>query len=134
MNYKLVDLQVFGDSRGSLVSLEGNHNVPFDIKRVYYIYDTKPGQDRGKHAHKHLEQIIVCLNGSCHFVLDDGNSKEVVELSNPAQALYIGKNMWREMKHFSHGCVLMILASEYYDEKEYIREYDDFIKRIRKNG
>lgn len=134
MNYELLDLQVFGDSRGSLVSLEGGRNVPFDIKRVYYIYDTKPGQDRGMHAHKNLEQIIVCLSGSCHFVLDDGKNREVVELSNPSQALYIGKNMWREMKHFSHGCVLMVLANEYYDEKEYIRCYDKFLNEVNKIG
>lgn len=132
MNYKLLDLQVFGDSRGSLVSLEGNRNVPFDIKRVYYVYDTKPEQDRGKHAHKNLEQVIVCLSGSCHFVLDDGKNNEVVELSNPCKALYIGKNMWREMKHFSHGCVLMVLANEYYDEKEYIRNYNEFSEGVKK--
>lgn len=130
MNYKLFDLQVFGDSRGSLISLEGNKNVPFDIKRVYYIYDTKPGQDRGKHAHKNLEQIIVCLSGSCHFVMDDGKNKETVELSTPDRALYIGKNMWREMTHFSYGCVLMVLANEYYDEKEYIRDYSKFLEEV----
>ena len=83
MNYKLLDMKVFGDSRGKLVSLEGNQNVPFDIKRVYYIFDTLPDQERGKHAHKELEQIIVAMDGACEFVLDDGKTQEVVRLNRP---------------------------------------------------
>lgn len=132
MHYNILNLQSFGDERGSLISLEGNKNIPFNIKRVYYIYDTTPGIDRGKHAHKNLEQIIVCLHGSCNFVLDDGINKEIVELNRPDKALYIGKNMWREMTNFSYGCILMVLASEYYDNKEYIRDYNEFLKQIGK--
>ena len=132
MNYKIVDMKVFGDERGKLISLEGNKNVPFDIKRVYYIYDTHPDCERGKHAHKNLEQIIVAIDGACQFVLDDGKTKEYVWLNRPDKGLYIGKNMWREMKHFSYGCKLMVLASSHYDENEYIRDYEEFLKKLNK--
>lgn len=134
MNYKLIDMKVFGDARGKLVSLEGNKNVPFDIKRVYWIYDTLPNEERGFHAHKNMEQIIVAMDGACEFVLDDGISRESVWLNRPDVGLYIGKNMWREMKHFSYGCKLMVLASDYYDEKEYIRSYESFLKEIKGVG
>lgn len=130
MNYKLIDMQIFGDKRGKLISLEGNQNVPFDIKRVYYIFDTLPDEERGKHAHKNLEQIIIAIDGSCQMVLDDGKTQEKVWLNTPEKGLYIGKNMWREMRHFSYGCKLMVLASEHYDPKEYIRDYDEFLKEV----
>ena len=130
MNYKLVKMQIHGDERGKLVSLEGNKNIPFEIKRVYYIYDTLPDQDRGQHAHRNMEQIIIAMDGACQFVLDDGETRETVWLNRPDVGLYIGKNMWREMRHFSYGCKLMVLASKYYDEKEYIRRYDEFLKEV----
>ena len=130
-NFELIDLKVNGDERGKLIALESLKDiVPFEIKRVYWIYDTIPDLVRGKHAHKNLEQIIVAIDGACQFVLDNGKMKETIWLNRPNQALYIGKNMWREMHHFSYGCKLMVLASEYYDEKEYIRNYDDFIKEV----
>lgn len=131
MNYKLIDMHIFGDDRGKLISLEENSDViPFDIKRVYYIYDTAPEQDRGKHAHKELEQIIVAIDGACQFVLDDGKTRETIWLNTPEKGLFIGKNMWREMRHFSYGCKLMVLASKHYDPEEYIRDYDEFLKVV----
>ena len=130
MNYKLIDMRVFGDSRGKLISLEGNKNIPFDIKRVYYIFDTLPDQDRGKHAHKNLEQVIVAMDGACEFLLDDGKTRETVLLNRPDKGLYIGPGMWREMRNFSYGCKLMVLASTPYDEEEYIRDYDEFLKEV----
>ena len=130
MNYQLINMQIFGDERGKLVSLEGCKNIPFDIKRVYYIFDTLPDQNRGMHAHKNMEQIIVAMDGACQFILDDGKNKESVWLNRPDVGLYIGNNMWREMRHFSYGCKLMVLASDYYDEKEYIRDYDVFLKEV----
>ncbi len=130
MNYKLIEMQIHGDQRGKLVSLEGNKNIPFEIKRVYYIFDTLPDQDRGMHAHKNMEQIVIALDGACEFVLDDGKTREKVLLNRPDIGLYIGKNMWRVMKNFSYGCKLMVLASDYYNEKEYIRNYDEFLKSI----
>lgn len=131
MNYKLINMEVFGDKRGKLISLESNKNIPFKINRVYYIYDTLPEEDRGKHAHKDLEQIIIAIDGSCQFVLDDGNKREEVWLNRPDKGLYIGKNMWREMRHFSYGCKLMVLASDYYKPEEYIRDYDEFLKEAK---
>ena len=123
-------MKVHGDERGKLISLEGNRNVPFDIKRVYWIYDTLPNEERGFHAHKNMEQIIIAIDGACEFVLDDGKNRESVLLNRPDVGLYIGKNMWREMRNFSYGCKLIVLASDYYDEKEYIRNYDEFLKEV----
>lgn len=128
MNYSLLNLRVLGDERGKLISLESLKNIPFEIKRVYWIYDTLPDIDRGFHAHLDLEQVIVAMDGACQFVLDDGDKREKVWLNRPDVGLYIGKNMWREMKHFSYGCKLMVLASEYYDENEYIRDYKQFLE------
>ena len=130
MNYKLLNFKIHGDLRGKLVSLEGNKNIPFDIKRIYYIFDTLPDQDRGMHAHKNMEQIIIAIDGACQFILDDGKTREKLWLNRPDVGLYIGKNMWREMRHFSYGCKLMVLASDYYDEKEYIRNYNEFLKEV----
>ena len=130
MNYKLLNFKIHGDLRGKLVSLEGNKNIPFDIKRIYYIFDTLPDQDRGMHAHKNMEQIIIAIDGACQFVLDDGKTREKLWLNRPDVGLYIGKNLWREMKHFSYGCKLMVLASDYYGEREYIRNYDEFLNQI----
>ena len=128
MNYQLLPLEVHGDKRGKLVSLESEKNIPFEIRRVYYIFDTPPEESRGQHAHRTLEQLVVAIDGSCQFVLDDGKERTEIWLNRPDVGLYIGKNMWREMKHFSYGCRLMILASDYYDEKEYIRDYNVFLK------
>ncbi|WP_298495264.1 MULTISPECIES: sugar 3,4-ketoisomerase [Helicobacter] len=132
MNYKLLSLQTIGDERGKLVSLESNKNLPFAIKRVYYMFDTSPDEPRGFHAHKELEQLVIAIDGACEFVLDDGKSKESVWLNRPDFGLYIGKNMWREMRNFSYGCKLMILASDYYDESEYIRDYAEFLEIIKR--
>lgn len=130
MDYRLIDMKIFGDERGKLISLEGKRNVPFDIKRVYWIFDTVPNFNRGMHAHKNMEQIIVAMDGACQFVLDDGKTRETLWLNRPDIGLYIGKNMWREMKNFSYGCKLMVLASDYYDEREYIRNYDEFLREV----
>lgn len=132
MNYKLLNLKIHGDNRGKLISLEGNRDVPFEIKRVYWIFDTLPNEDRGKHAHKNMEQIVVAMDGACDFELDDGVSKVNITLNRPDIGLYIGKNMWRVMKNFSYGCKLMVLASDYYDEKEYIRDYNTFLRGVNK--
>ena len=132
MNYELINMNVHGDDRGKLIALEGGRDIPFEIKRVYWIFDTLPDLDRGFHAHKNMEQIIVAMDGACQFVLDDGKTREEVWLNRPDEGLYIGKNMWREMRHFSYGCKLMVLASDYYDEKEYIRDYNTFLEEVAK--
>ena len=132
MKHKLIKFQVMGDERGSLISLEQQKNIPFKIKRVYYIYGTKTDMVRGKHAHPNLKQVAVCVNGSCKFLLDNGKEKQTVELNSPDVGLYIGKNIWREMYDFTPDCVLMVLANEYYNEEEYIRDYQRFLDSIKK--
>ncbi len=129
-NYKLVDFKTLGDNRGSLIAIEEGYNAPFDIKRVYYIFDTKKGVERGFHAHKNLKEIGIAVKGSCTFILDDGKNKEEIILNNPNKGLYIENLIWREMKDFSSDCVLVVLASEHYDENDYIRDYDKFLKVI----
>lgn len=122
--------QQHGDERGQLVALEEHKDIPFEIKRVYYMYDTGIDVHRGFHAHKSLEQIMICIHGSCKVLLDNGKEKKVVFLEKPYEGLYIANNMWREMYDFSKDAVLMVLASDYYDEKDYIRNYDEFLKTI----
>lgn len=124
---KLIDFPMLGDERGSLVALEGNKNIPFDIKRVYYIYGTQEGVSRGFHAHKELKQVAICLNGRCRFVMDDGVDKSEVILDSPSQGLLIDVMQWHEMHDFSKDCVLMVLADQVYDESDYIRDYGDFL-------
>ena len=126
MDIKLIQFQSHGDERGSLVSLEQNKNVPFDIKRVYYLFNTEDKVRRGFHAHKKLKQLAVVLKGSCRFLLDDGTEKIELFLENPAQGLLIESFVWREMFDFSEDCVLMVLADSEYDEDDYIRDYDIF--------
>ena len=123
--------QPHGDDRGQLVSPEEFKDIPFRIKRVYYMYDTAPGVHRGKHAHKSLQQILICIHGSCKILLDNGKEKKIVPLEKPYEGLYVSNNMWREMYDFSPDAVLMVLASELYDESDYIRNYDDFLEFVK---
>ncbi len=132
MMYDLLKFNVHGDYNGQLVSLEENGNIPFTIKRVYYIWGNAQNIIRGKHAHKKLEQVIVCVSGCCDFILDNGITRETVHLNSPAQGLYIKHNIWREFTNFSKDCVVMVLASEHYDEADYIRDYNDFLKETAK--
>ncbi len=125
---KWIDFQVLGDERGSLVALEKDRNVPFDIRRVYYIYKTEQGVSRGYHAHRNLRQVAMCVAGSCRMVLDNGKAREEVVLDCPTRGLLIESMMWREMHDFSDDCVLLVLASELYDEADYIRDYDEFLR------
>lgn len=122
--------QQHGDDRGMLVALEEFDDIPFEIKRVYYMYDTKEGVHRGFHAHKNLEQILICIHGSCDVLLDNGKQKKIVSLEKPYEGLYVPNNMWREMYNFSSDAVLMVLASEHYVEADYIRDYDEFLKFV----
>lgn len=122
--------QQHGDSRGQLVALEEKKEIPFDIKRVYYIYDTQDGVRRGFHAHKSLKQLLICVHGSCKVLLDNGKERETVLLDKPYEGIFIQSNMWREMYDFSPGAVLLVLASEIYDESDYIRDYDKFLEMV----
>jgi dTDP-4-dehydrorhamnose 3,5-epimerase-like enzyme len=129
----LIDFKSLGDERGSLVALESNKNIPFAIKRVYYIFATETGVARGFHAHKKLKQVAICVQGSCEFILDDGCERQHVVLDSPIKGLYIDSMKWREMHHFSDDCVLVVLASEHYSETDYIRDYNDFLKMVDTN-
>lgn len=131
---KVIDFKIMGDDRGSLIALEENHNIPFDVKRVYYIFGTDQGVRRGYHAHKNLKQLAICVSGSCTFSLDDGNKKEHINLTSPTQGLLIEGLIWREMYDFTPGCVLMVLANHYYDESDYIRDYDVFLKEVKNDS
>lgn len=130
MDVLKISFQVHSDSRGQLVALEELKDIPFKIKRVYYMYDTAEGVTRGYHAHKQLEQILICIHGSCKILLDNGREKKVVPLEKPYEGLYVENNMWREMYDFSPDAVLLVLASELYDESDYIRDYEEFLKFI----
>lgn len=133
MEVKLIQFKNHDDERGALTSLEKAENIPFEINRIYYLHSTKPGVRRGFHAHKKLKQIAVALKGSCKFLLDDGKKKATVCLDSPEQGLYIDSLLWREMFDFSDDCVLLVLADEVYDESDYIRDYEKFLREVRSN-
>jgi dTDP-4-dehydrorhamnose 3,5-epimerase-like enzyme len=131
MNFvQWVKFPALGDDRGSLVALEGNRSVPFDIKRVYYIFRTQSGVARGFHAHKALKQVAACVTGKCKMLLDNGTEKTEVWLDSPTKGVVIEPMVWHEMHDFSPDCVLLVLASEHYDESDYIRDYEGFIKAV----
>lgn len=131
MDIKRQIFQKHGDDRGMLIALEELKEIPFTIKRIYYIYDTLEGVRRGFHAHKELKQILVCVKGSCKIHLDNGYETEEVTLDKPYEGILIESNIWREMYDFSKDAVLLVLASEYYDEADYIRNYDKFIEYVK---
>lgn len=128
MKATVFELKTNGDERGSLIAIESGHNVPFDIKRCYYIFGTAPGVRRGFHAHRTLNQILICTSGSCRIFLDDGKDTKDVLLDSPIRALHISGLIWREMHDFSKDCVLLVLADQYYSEDDYIRSYHDFLR------
>lgn len=123
----LVDLPKITDPRGNLTFIEGNRHVPFDIQRVYYLYDVPGGSERGGHAHKALHQLIIAMSGSFDVVLDDGKEKKRVHLSRSYTGLYVCPMIWRELDNFSSGSVCMVLASNKYEESDYYRDYREFM-------
>ena len=129
---KWLVFQSLGDERGSLVALEHGKSVPFDIRRIYYIYHTEKGVSRGFHAHKELQQVAICISGRCTIVLDDGYNKEEVLMDSPTKGLLIDSLLWREMHDFSDDCILLVLASAHYQESDYIRNYEDFINEMKR--
>ena len=124
---KIIEFPKITDSRGNLSFIEGSRHVPFDIKRIYYLYDVPGGATRAGHAHKMLEQVIIAISGSFDVVLDDGFSKNRFHLNRSYYGLYISSMVWREIDNFSSGSVCLVLASTFYDEADYYRNYSDFL-------
>jgi len=124
----LIRFGVIGDERGSLIALENGHNLPFDVKRVYYIFGTKSGVSRGFHAHRKLKQMLVAVRGNVTIKCEYGKQQKEYTLSRPDEGLLIEGLVWREMHDFSPDCVLVVLADEYYNENDYIRDYETFLK------
>ena len=119
------------DARGALIALETGREVPFAIERAYFLFDTTEGSERGFHAHRALSQLAVCVAGACTIIVDDGRQRREVRLDSPDQNLLMGPMLWREMRDFEPGNVLMVLASAHYDESDYIRDYDEFLTTVR---
>ncbi|NUC50715.1 WxcM-like domain-containing protein [Escherichia coli] len=134
MNVEFIPLQKHGDERGMLVALEQAKNIPFEIKRVYYMFGTQGNVRRGYHAHKKIRQVAIPLNGSCRFHLDNGREKIDVVLDDPALGLLIEPGVWHEMYDYSKNCILLVLASDIYDENDYIRNYEDFMRSIKNDS
>lgn len=127
---KIIELPRIHDSRGDLTFVEGGNHLPFDIRRVYYLYNVPVDSERGGHAHKELEQVVFALSGSFRMKVDDGYRKTEYWLRDPRRGLYISQLVWREMDCFSQGVVCMVLASQRYDEADYYRNYDDFLNAV----
>lgn len=127
---KLIELPKISDPRGNLTFIEGMQHIPFEIRRVYYTYDVPGGTDRGGHAHKALQQLIIAMSGSFDVTLDDGRKKKKYHLNRSYQGLYVCPMMWRELDNFSSGSVCMVLASSNYDEADYYRDYNEFLSAV----
>ncbi len=127
----MIKFNELGDDQGWLVALEAERNIPFPVRRVYYIYGTQPGVRRGKHAHRKLHQVLICITGTCTILLDDGRRREELRMTSNTEGLVLDPMIWHEMYDFSPGCVLMVLADAWYDEADYIRNYSKFIAQAR---
>lgn len=127
---RLIDLPKIEDARGNLTFVEGDNHIPFDIKRVYYLYDVPGGSHRGAHAHRNLHQFMIAMSGSFDVTLTDGHEAKTFHLNRSYFGLYICPMMWRYLDNFSSGAVCMVMASARYDEADYIRDYDTFLKEV----
>ncbi len=130
---QLDEFKVLGDERGQLIALEGNRQIPFEVKRVFYIYGTQPNTPRGNHAHYKTKQYLVAVHGSCKITLDNGKTKKTYDLNKPNLGLFQDAMIWGTMHTFSQNCVLMVLADTYYDADDYITDYNDFLKACLEN-
>lgn len=128
---KIIELPKISDPRGNLTFIEGGRHIPFDIKRVYYLYDVPGGAERGGHGHRRLQQLIVAMSGSFDVILDDGFKTMTIHMNRSYYGLYVSPMMWRNITNVSSGAVLMVLASELYDESDYFRDYEQFLKVAR---
>ncbi|MCC3584929.1 MULTISPECIES: FdtA/QdtA family cupin domain-containing protein [unclassified Microcoleus] len=127
---RIIELPKISDPRGNLTFVEANRHIPFDIKRVYYLYDVPGGSERAGHGHKQLQQLFIAMSGSFDILLDDGHEKKKYHMNRSYNGLYVCPMIWRDLDNFSSGAVCMVLASDYYDESDYYREYQDFIEAV----
>lgn len=133
-NSKLIKIQSFNSENGNLFIAEHNNNIPFTPKRVYFTNNlSKKSEPRGNHAHKKFEQIIFCTNGSFTLKLDDGKNRQTIILDDPSTGVYLGPKLWHSMENFSDNCVILVLAKDYYNEDDYLRDYEDFLEYIKNN-
>lgn len=130
MNYKIIDIPKINNTKGNIGVIE-NDTIPFDVKRVYYLFDVPSGAKRGGHAHKKLKQVLIAISGSFDVVLKDGKSKETITLNRPDKGLLIENNIWRELENFSSGSVCLVLASEEFSEDDYIRSYKEYLSFVK---
>lgn len=130
MNYKIIDIPKINNTKGNIGVIE-NDTIPFDVKRVYYLFDVPSGAKRGGHAHKKLKQVLIAISGSFDVVLKDGKSKETITLNRPDKGLLIENNIWRELENFSSGSVCLVLASEEFSEEDYIRSYKEYLSFVK---
>lgn len=128
-NTKMISFKDFSDGRGHLTPIESMRDLPFSIRRIYYITGVPENQERGFHSHRNLEQVMLCLYGSIKVRIQTPYESEIVQLESPLEGLYIGNMVWREMFDFSEGAVLLVLASEFYRESDYIRDYEDYLMK-----
>jgi len=128
---RIIDLPKITDARGNLTFIEGGRHIPFDIKRVYYLYDVPGGAERGAHGHRRLQQFIVAMSGSFDVILDDGFETKTIHMNRSYYGLYVSPMMWRNITNVSSGAVLMVLASELYNESDYFRDYEQFLEAAR---
>ena len=131
---RMIDLPKISEPRGNLTFIEGGVHIPFDIKRVYYLYDVPGGAERGAHGHRNLQQLIVAMSGSFDVVLDDGFSVNKFHMNRSYYGLYVSPMMWRDITNISSGAVIMVLASDFYTEDDYFRDYDEFLSAAKKVG
>ena len=131
-NVRMVDFKCHNDNYGKLVPIETYGDIPFGVKRVYYIYEVDEGVRRGFHSHRELEQVLICVHGKVKILVKTPYEEEVIELNDPSKGLYIGHMIWREMFDFEDGAVLLVLASEHYTEDDYIRKYENYLEEAKK--
>jgi len=129
-----IEFPVIQDQRGNLSFVEQGEHIPFDIERVYYLYDVPGGAERGGHAHYDLEQVVIAMSGSFDLILDDGHEKKRIHLNRSNYGIYVKDMVWREMDNFSSGSVCMVIASNKYSTEDYIRDYEQFLMEAKKKG
>jgi hypothetical protein len=128
---RIINLPKITEPRGNLTFIEGGRHIPFEIKRVYYLYDVPGGAERGAHGHRRLQQFIIGMSGSFDVILDDGFDKKTIHMNRSYYGLYVSPMMWRDVTNVSSGAVLMVLASEFYDASDYFRDYKQFLAEVR---